>query len=97
MGRSVVVRYRLGKDGWWVAKALRAARCRAQGRTVDEARRNFREKLGLLIGEDEAEQARRLVKDVMEGALKLEVPLVVEARLGGNWAEVHHVRTSRPP
>jgi DNA polymerase I-like protein with 3'-5' exonuclease and polymerase domains len=26
---------------------------------------------------------------VMEGALKLEVPLVVEARLGRNWAEVH--------
>jgi len=25
----------------------------------------------------------------MEGALKLEVPLVVEARLGRNWAEVH--------
>ena len=26
---------------------------------------------------------------VMEGALDLEVPLAVDARLGKNWAEVH--------
>ena len=29
------------------------------------------------------------MKEVMEGALKLDVPLVVDARLGKNWAEVH--------
>ncbi len=39
--------------------------------------------------ESEAEEAQRLVKQVMEGALVLEVPLVVDARLGRNWAEVH--------
>jgi DNA polymerase I len=37
----------------------------------------------------EAGQVRALVKDVMEGALQLEVPLVVEANIGRNWAEVH--------
>ena len=39
--------------------------------------------------EEEAEEARELVKRVMEGALELAVPLVVDARLGASWAEVH--------
>ncbi len=47
------------------------------------------DELLLEVPEAEAEMARKLVKDVMEGALTLEVPLVVEARLGRNWAEVH--------
>ena len=32
---------------------------------------------------------RALVKQVMEGALELDVPLVADARLGRSWAEVH--------
>ncbi|HSB60269.1 MAG TPA: DNA polymerase I [Vicinamibacteria bacterium] len=47
------------------------------------------DELLLEVPEAEAEEARRLVKEVMEGALELEVPLVVDARLGRNWAEVH--------
>ncbi len=39
--------------------------------------------------EAEAERALRLVKDTMEGALVLDVPLVADARIGRNWAEVH--------
>jgi DNA polymerase I len=39
--------------------------------------------------EGEAEQALELVKEVMEAALPLDVPLVVDARLGRNWAEAH--------
>ena len=39
--------------------------------------------------EKEAEEARELVRQVMEGALALDVPLVVDARLGTTWAEVH--------
>jgi len=39
--------------------------------------------------EAEAEEVRELVKRVMENALKLDVPLVVDARLGRSWAEVH--------
>jgi DNA polymerase-1 len=47
------------------------------------------DELLLEVPEDEAEVARDLVKDVMEKALPLDVPLVVDARLGANWAEVH--------
>jgi DNA polymerase I len=39
--------------------------------------------------EPEAEAARELVTRLMEGALVLDVPLVVDARLGRNWAEAH--------
>ena len=41
------------------------------------------------VPEDEADRARALVKEKMEGAIALEVPLVVDARLGRNWAEAH--------
>jgi DNA polymerase-1 len=39
--------------------------------------------------EGEALRARDLVKATMEGALALDVPLVADARIGRNWAEVH--------
>jgi DNA polymerase-1 len=47
------------------------------------------DELLLEVPEEEAEKARALVQEVMEGALKLDVPLVADARLGRNWAEVH--------
>ena len=47
------------------------------------------DELLLEVPEAEAEQARVLVKEVMEGALKLDVPLVADARLGRSWADVH--------
>ncbi|HEX9189907.1 MAG TPA: DNA polymerase I [Vicinamibacteria bacterium] len=47
------------------------------------------DELLLEVPEAEAEEARALVKDVMEGALALDVPLVADARLGRSWAEVH--------
>ena len=47
------------------------------------------DELLLEVPEAEAEEAKRLVTQVMEGALKLDVPLVADARLGRNWAEVH--------
>jgi DNA polymerase-1 len=60
-------------------------------------RRNLRARLILQIHdelllevpEDEAEEARALVRQVMEGALALDVPLVADARLGATWADVH--------
>ncbi|MCM2257860.1 MAG: DNA polymerase I [Vicinamibacteria bacterium] len=39
--------------------------------------------------EAEAERALALVKDVMEHALALDVPLEVDARIGKNWDEAH--------
>jgi DNA polymerase-1 len=47
------------------------------------------DELLLEVPEAEAEEARALVKSIMEGALQLDVPLVVDARLGRNWAEAH--------
>jgi DNA polymerase-1 len=47
------------------------------------------DELLLEVPEEEAATALALVKEVMEGALVLDVPLVVDARLGKNWAEAH--------
>ena len=47
------------------------------------------DELLLEVPEDEAEEAKALVTRVMEGALKLDVPLVADARLSKSWAEVH--------
>ncbi len=47
------------------------------------------DELLLEVPEAEADAAKALVTRVMEGALELVVPLVVDARLGKSWAEVH--------
>jgi DNA polymerase-1 len=47
------------------------------------------DELLLEVPEAEAETARALVKEVMEGALSLDVPLLVDARVGRSWADVH--------
>ena len=47
------------------------------------------DELLLEVPEAEADEAKGLVTRVMEGALELDVPLVVDARLGRSWAEVH--------
>jgi DNA polymerase-1 len=47
------------------------------------------DELLLEVPEAEADSARTLVKEIMEGALELDVPLVVDARLGASWADVH--------
>jgi DNA polymerase-1 len=47
------------------------------------------DELLLEVPEEEAEIARVLVREVMEGALPLDVPLVADARVGSSWAEVH--------
>ena len=41
------------------------------------------------VPEDEVETASRLIKEEMEGALSLSVPLQVEIGHGRNWAEAH--------
>jgi DNA polymerase I len=47
------------------------------------------DELLLEVPEKEAEEAKELVRRIMEGALALDVPLVADARLGTTWAEVH--------
>ena len=41
------------------------------------------------VPDEEIEQARTLIKDVMENIVHLSVPLVVEIGYGKNWKEAH--------
>ena len=41
------------------------------------------------VPEAEIEQAKSLVKDIMENVVNLTVPLVVEIGVGKNWKEAH--------
>jgi DNA polymerase I len=47
------------------------------------------DELLLEVPEAESAAAMALVKEKMESALRLDVPLVVDARIGANWASVH--------
>jgi DNA polymerase-1 len=38
---------------------------------------------------DEAQDLKAMVKELMEGAMRLDVPLVVDISLGKNWLEAH--------
>ena len=38
---------------------------------------------------EEEDHVKELVRDLMEGALKLDVPLVVDMNVGKNWLEAH--------
>jgi DNA polymerase-1 len=38
---------------------------------------------------EEADHVKRLVKELMEGAVALAVPLVVDMNMGKNWLEAH--------
>ena len=65
-----------------------SAGCRLDVADAGKVALELRELL-LEVPEGEAEEARTLVKETMEGALRLNVPLVADAHLGRNWAEVH--------
>ena len=39
--------------------------------------------------QSEAEAASRIIRDVMENAVKLAVPLVVDLQVGRDWLEAH--------
>jgi DNA polymerase-1 len=43
------------------------------------------------VPDAEIEKTMKVVKEVMENALELSVPLVTEARLGSNWGELEKV------
>ncbi len=48
------------------------------------------------VPEDELDKATKVVKEVMESALELSVPLVTEARIGENWGELTVVDPDMP-
>jgi len=41
------------------------------------------------VHNDEVEQMQSLVKEAMESAVNLVVPMEVEMKLAGNWLEAH--------
>jgi len=43
----------------------------------------------LEVREDQAEETARTVVGLMESAAELDVPLKVDAGIGGNWDEAH--------
>jgi len=43
------------------------------------------------VPEEELEQTTHVAKSVMENAMKLDVPLTTEARVGRNWGELEKV------
>ncbi len=47
------------------------------------------DELVLEVPENELESVEKLVKEVMESALELSVPLVVDTGYGCNWFEAH--------
>ncbi len=48
------------------------------------------DELVLEIKENKIEQTAKIIKDVMEGALKLCVPLKVDIKVGNNWGEMNY-------
>lgn len=47
------------------------------------------DELVLEIPENEVEETKRIVKDIMENVYSLSVPLIVEVGTGANWTEAH--------
>ena len=41
------------------------------------------------VPNEEVEPLKKMVKEAMEGAFSLEVPLVVDIGVGKNWLEAH--------
>ena len=48
------------------------------------------DELILEVTENQINRVRKIVKEEMENALKLSVPLVVDTKVGKNWAEISH-------
>lgn len=48
---------------------------------------NVHDELTAIVREDQAEQAKAILKSCMENTTKIEVPLVAEPLIGNNWAE----------
>ena len=47
------------------------------------------DELNFNVPEDEVELMTRIVREEMEGAFALKVPLRVDVGVGGNWLEAH--------
>ena len=76
------------------ADIIKLAMVRIHERMVQEKLRSklllqVHDELVLDVQLDEREHVQRLIRELMEGALKLDVPLVVDMNVGKNWLEAH--------
>lgn len=55
--KTVPVVFERGDDGWWLASVPSVPGCLTQGRTIEEARRNIRDALGMFPEEGWTEKA----------------------------------------
>ena len=55
--KTVRVMFERGDDGWWLASVPSVPGCLTQGRTIEEARRNIRDALGMFPEEGWSEKA----------------------------------------
>ena len=66
-----------------IRDALRAKSMR--GRMILQ----IHDELVLEAPEDELEEAKKILKEGMEGVIRLDVPLIVDIGIGKNWSEAH--------
>jgi DNA polymerase-1 len=76
------------------ADLIKAAMIRIHRRLMQEGRETkltlqIHDELVFEVPEGELEEVRALVKEEMEGVMKLSVPLKVDIGVGKNWAEAH--------
>lgn len=76
------------------ADLIKVAMIRVHGRLAAEKRKaklvlQIHDELVFEVPEEEIEAVQALVKEEMEGVMKLTVPLKVETGVGKNWAEAH--------
>jgi DNA polymerase-1 len=76
------------------ADIIKLAMVRVHGALAEEGLRSrmlltVHDELVIDVAEDEREHVQRLVVDLMQGALDLAVPLVVDVGWGSDWGEAH--------
>jgi predicted RNase H-like HicB family nuclease len=64
--------YEQGEDGWWVASCLEMPEAITQGETIEEARKNLRDAIQLLL-----EVRREDAEKQLEGREVIREPLVL--------------------
>ncbi len=76
------------------ADLIKVAMIRIHRRLIQEGRETkltlqIHDELVFEVPEGELEEARTMVKEEMEGVMKLSIPLKVDMGVGKNWAEAH--------
>ena len=76
------------------ADIIKVAMCRIYNRFEAEKLKSkmilqVHDELNFNVYKDEFEKVRQIVLDEMEGAIKLQVPLIVDCGVGNNWLEAH--------